>query len=432
MNARRLALGCAAIVSLGAGLARAEPAGALSLAVARELTLKTHPRITVAQLRALVAQEGVTENQAGFFPFVAMNATAVDSGEQITRIASGTLSNSQIYDHTGVGATLSLLVTDFGRTANLADAARQHARAANADLLATRAQLLLEVDAAYFDALKANAVKAVAAKTLAARQAVFDRTSAFAKNQLKSDLDVQFAQVGLDEARLLVDEAEKDWQTALTVLANLVGDKTVPTSIQLEDPPAAAELPAEAEPLTELALRQRPELLRQRSEEDAARALARAARDARLPTVSIAAAAGVVPTSDPHFQHNYAAGGVNLNLPLFAGGLYRAREHEAELQADAADAVLLDQQNNAVRDVRLAWLEAGHARQRIALTASLLASANSALALARARFEQGMSSIVELNQAELAQTSADIAHASASYSYRVRRDMLDYATGSLR
>ncbi len=411
---------------------RSEETPVLTLAAARELALKTHPRITVAQLRALVAREVITETRAGFFPFLAVNATAVDSGEQITRIASGTLSNSQIYDHTGIGATLSLLVTDFGRTANLSDAAKSRARAAEADALATRAQLLLEVDAAYFGALKADAVKAVAAKTLEARRALFERTNAFAKNQLKSELDVRFAQVGVDEARLLVEEAEKDWQVALATLANLLGDKTAPRTIQLEEPPAGAGLPATVEPLTELALQHRPELLRQRSENDAAQALARAARDARLPTVSIMAAAGVMPTSDPHFDHNYAAGGVNVNLPLFAGGLYRARQREAELQASAADAALQDQQNNAVRDVRLAWLEAGHAYERIALTASLLGNANAALALARARFDQGLSSIIELNQAELAQTSADIAHATAEYGYRVRRTMLDYTTGTLR
>lgn len=422
-----------ACLALPAALGAAEtPSSPITLAAARDLALKSHPRITIAQLRALVAHEAITESRAGFFPFLAVNATTVDSGEQVTRISSGNLSNSQIYDHTGIGATLSMLVTDFGRTANLADAAKQHARAADADALVTRAQLLLEVDAAYFNALKANAVKSVAAKTLASRQAVFDRTSAYAKNQLKSELEVRFAQVGVAEARLLVDEAEKDWQTSLTTLANLLGEKTPLAAVQLEDPPAVGELPADVEKLTLLALEQRPELVRQRSESEAARAVARAARDARLPTVSIAAAAGVVPTNDPHFERNYAAGGVNVNLPLFAGGLYRARQHEAELQASAAETALLDQQNNAVRDVRLAWLEAGHARERIALTSSLLESANDALALAHARFDQGLSSIVELNQAELAQTSADIAHASAEYSYRVRRDMLDYATGSLR
>lgn len=404
----------------------------LTLAAARERALKAHPRITIVQLRELIAREVVAESRAGFLPFVALNATAVDSGEQITRVASGGLSNSQIYDHTGIGATLNLLVTDFGRSANLSTAAKQRARAAGADVLATQAQLLLELDAVYFSALKARAVKGVAGKALTARQVLLERTEAFAANRLKSELDVRFARVAADEARLLADEAERDWQMALVTLAALLGEETSFGSVQLDDSAVTAELPSAVEPLIDLALRQRPELVRQRAEADAARALARAARDARRPTVAIMAAAGIMPTSDPHFQHNYAAGGVNVNVPLFTGGLYRARQREADLQANAAEAALRDQQNNAARDVRLAWLESSHARQRISLTASLQDNAAAALTLARSRFDQGLSSMVEVNQAELAQISAEIAHAGARYAYRVRRDMLDYATGSLR
>lgn len=410
---------------------RAAAVPPLTLAAAREQALRTHPRISVADLRALAAREVVAENRAGFFPLVAINATRVDVGEQVTRLASGSLSNSQIYDHTGVGATLGLTVTDFGRTASLVEAARQRVRAADADAIATRAQILLELDAAYYHALNAQAVKAVAAKTLAARQSLLDRTDALARNQLKSELDVRFAQVGVGEARLLVSEADEDLQAALTTLGNLLGEAPVSAAVQLEIPPSPADLPPDAKLLTALALQQRPELQRQRSEGEAARALADAAREARLPTISVLAAAGVEPTNDAHFEHNYAAGGINISLPIFTGGLYRARQREAELQADAADAALLDQQNNVVRDVRLAWLEAVQSHERIALTTSLLENATAALTLARARFEQGLSSIVELNQAELAQTSADIAHATADYGYRVRRDLLDYTTGSL-
>jgi outer membrane protein len=394
--------------------------------------VKSHPRITTAQLRALIAQEGVRQSRAGRLPFLAANATAVESGEQITRIGAGSLSNSQIFDHTGVGATLSLLVTDFGRTAALTEAAQKRAHAAEADALATRAQLLLQVDAAYLDVLKAEAVKTVAAKTLGMRQAMFTRTDALARNQIKSELDVRFARVSVDDARLLADAAEKDVQAAWAALTNLIGDDNPLEPRPLEMPPAPADLPPDFAPLTGLALAQRPEFARYRAEAEAAKATARAARDARLPTLSVLAAAGYIPTNDSHFEHRYAAGGVNLNVPLFAGGLYRSRQHEAELQASVADATLRELTHAITRDVRLAWLEAVHARERIGLTASLLENATAAQTLAKARFDQGMSSTVELTQADLAQTSAEIAHATAEFTYRVRRDMLDYQTGALR
>jgi outer membrane protein len=418
-------------IALAAGLACPAKAEPLTLTQARDLALKMHPSITVAKLRALIAREVTTETKAGYFPLVSANATAVGTDEAVTRLSSGTLSNSQLYDHIGVGATVSQLITDFGRTGNLTDAAKLRARAADANVQAARAQLLLAVDTAYFSALEARAVKGVAAKTLANRQLLFDRINALKANKLKSELEVRFAQVAVDEARILVDQAEAEWQSSLATLSSLLGQRTLVTEELVEEPPSAEPLPGNAEPLTVLALHQRPDLLGQRSERDAARDIAKAAKDARLPTISALGVIGVVPTHDEHFEHNYAAAGVNVNLPLFAGGLYRARQREAELQADDVDAALQETENNLIRDVRLAWLQAVHARERIVLTDSLLENASAALDLAHIRFEQGLSSIIELNQAELSQVSAEIAHANAQYDYRMRRDILDYQTGSL-
>jgi outer membrane protein len=421
------------LVLLGCGaVTRAAGTDTLTLSALREQVLRAHPRITVAALRSLAAGQTVVAARSGFFPFISANATGVGTGDDAnTRIAAGSLNDSQIYDRAAVGASFTQLITDFGRTANLTDTARLRARAAATNVLATRMQLLLQADGAYFAALSARAVKAVAARTLTTRQLLLDQVAALASNQLKSELDVRFAQVGVDDARLLADKAETDWQSAQSSLAALLGRRE-PTTFDLVEEPAPGELPAEAEPLVVLALARRPDLAQQRFERDASRRFARAQHGLSYPTISAFGSAGIVPLHDEHFVHEYAAAGVNLNLPLFAGGLNRAKQREADLLADAADAALADAENNAIRDVRVAWLEAGHARERIILTAHLLASANAALDLARARYEQGLSSIVELSQAELSLTSAALAHATAEYEYRARRDLLDYQTGDLR
>ncbi len=221
----------------------ADAPGTLSLSEARALALKMHPSITSAELRALAAKEVTTEVRAGFFPIVSANATAVGTGETVTRLASGTLSNSQIYDHVGVGATVSQLITDFGRTANLTEAAKLRARAADSNLAVVRAQLLLAVDSAYFAVLEARAVKAVAAKTLANRELLAEQINALAQNQLKSELDIRFAQVGVSEARLLAAKADDDWQSALATLASLLGQRAKVTAELLETPAPLDDLP---------------------------------------------------------------------------------------------------------------------------------------------------------------------------------------------
>ena len=84
------------------------------------------------------------------------------------------------------------------------------------------------------------------------------------------------------------------------------------------------------------------------------------------------------------------------------------------------------------RDVRVAYLNATTAYDRMGLTKQLLDQAQLALDLAQTRYDLGLGSIVELSQAQLALTSAQIANSSARYEYQSQRVMVDYATGVLR
>jgi outer membrane protein len=54
------------------------------------------------------------------------------------------------------------------------------------------------------------------------------------------------------------------------------------------------------------------------------------------------------------------------------------------------------------------------------------------LRLAQTRYDNGLGSIVELNQAQLSQVSAEIAAAGAKYEYLSRRAALAFVTGGLR
>jgi outer membrane protein len=114
---------------------------------------------------------------------------------------------------------------------------------------------------------------------------------------------------------------------------------------------------------------------------------------------------------------------------VFNGKLYNARQKEADIKARASEERLADLSNTVSRDVTVAWLRANTAFQRIALTGQLLDQSRLALELAQTRYDLGLSSIVELTQAQLGQTSAEIASASAKYDYQLQRSVLDYQMG---
>jgi len=119
-------------------------------------------------------------------------------------------------------------------------------------------------------------------------------------------------------------------------------------------------------------------------------------------------------------------------VPLFAGGLYSARQQEAELRARAAEENLRDEENNIVRDVRIAWLNAQNAFERLRITGQLVDNASRSFDLAQARYNNGAGSIVELNQAQLNKISAEISYANTRYEYLLQRSALNFRTGALR
>ncbi len=410
------------------GLQAAEPM-ALTLQQARDLALKTHPRVTAADLRALAAKQVVIEARANYFPSIVANATAVGTAEDNTRIAAGALSNPAIFDRNAEGITITQIITDFGRTANLSAGAKLRAGAEIANTAAVRDQILVLVDNAYFDTLRSAALLNVAQQTLDTRQVLFEQVSALASNKLKSQLDVNFAQVNVDDAKLLKLQAENDLHAAEARLANLLGQDSSST-YALQSPPEPLSTPSDVSTLVSSALARRPDLAQARLESEAADRLARADRALSYPTLTAIGAAGVIPVHASQFDDEYAVAGVNLSIPIFAGGLYSAKAREARLRADAAKETLKELENDVIRDVKIATLTAQTAFERISVTQGLLAHATEAYNLAEARYRAGGASIVELSQAQLNKTSAEIATTAARFNYRIQLSILDYQTGA--
>ena len=148
-------------------------------------------------------------------------------------------------------------------------------------------------------------------------------------------------------------------------------------------------------------------------------------------SLSATGTAGVTPEGADQLAPRYAAAGFNLNIPIFNGHLFGALHSEAASRARAEDESLRDLQDRIARDVRTAWLSANSAFQRLALTEQLLKQSTDALDLAQARYRLGLSSIIELSQAQLNQTQAQIEQASAKYDYQMQLSILNYQVGAL-
>jgi len=402
----------------------------LTLAQAHAIAVQNHPQIAAAALQAQAQQQVYLQARSGLLPQVTAFGNAVHADSDNTRLMAGAINNPSVFSRTAIGGAVSQLITDFGHTTNLAASARLQASAAEQTSLATREQVLLEVDHSYFGALQAQGVQSVARQTLDTRQLLLERVSVLAENKLKSELDVSFAQVATEQARLLLQKAQADVDSSLATLSTALGYREQRSFTLADESTVPVPASAEVQPLIDEALQNRPELGSLRDERDAAERLARSLRDARLPTVSALVTAGNSPSHDARLPANYSAGGLQVSIPVFTGGLYSARQHEAELRARAAAEALRTAEDNISRDVRVAWLNLNNARERLRTNQQLARYAATAYQLAEARYRVGSSSIVELSQAQLELTTAQIEETAARYEVLTRESDLNFVIGA--
>jgi outer membrane protein len=398
---------------------------------AEAMAIRQNPNISIGRLLVLAQHQVVRQAQSAQLPTLDGNITAEDALDG-SRISAGYLSASRVLTHAGAGGTLSQLITDFGRTHNLILSQKLQEKAQNAGALATTEDIVLATDQAFYSALEAQALVQVAAQTVNTRQTTETQVSQMTRNKLKSTLDLSFADVDLSEGKLLQLDAQNNADSAMAALDAILGldhqvqYKLVETKESVQPPPA------DAQPLIQLALQQRPDLQALTYSQQSAQKLARSQRDQMLPTISALGTAGSVPIRPAaYYSNNYwAAAGVNMNVPIFNGFLYSAQAKESTLRAQAESERARALRDQIVRDVRTAWLASNTAWQRVAVTDQLVQQADLALQLAQTRYKLGLSSIVELSQAQLQQTQAQIGNTNAQYQYRLSLATINYETGT--
>jgi len=407
------------------------PQTTLTRGQAEQTALRNNPRVTVSQLLALAQQQVVREARSAELP-TANGAITAERALEASRISAGTLTASRLFTHAGAGGNFTQLITDFGRTHNLVLTRKLEEKAANASALATKEEIVLAADQAFYDALTAQAILQVAKQTVNARQATQTQVNQMTLNKLKSTLDLSFANVNLSQSQLLQLDAQNNAEATMGSLDAVLGLDHEVTYQLIDDSTQNRAPPPDFNPLIQTALAQRPDLKSLTFGEQSAQTFARAQWDQRLPSITAAGTVGTVPIRvDQYYTNNWWGGiGVNMSIPIFNGFLYSAEAKEAKYRAQADAERTRSLRDQIVRDVHTVWLQANTAYQRIGVTAELLKQSNLALQLAQTRYQLGLSSIVELSQAQLQQTSAAIDNTNAQYEYRLALATLDYQVGT--
>ena len=223
----------------------------------------------------------------------------------------------------------------------------------------------------------------------------------------------------------MAQETVRARQVISDQVTTLYQNKLIDTAAKINPPPDSVSQ------LIDQAYSNRPEIAAQEYEFQAAQHFQKAERDLLLPSIQALGVVGRTPASSSingvsPFSSWYGAIGVNVNIPIFNGFLYLARSKEAALRAQATNEQLRDLKDRIANDVRTSWLNAITAYHRIGVTQQFVDQTNLAVDLSQTRYALGLSSIVELSQAQLQQTEAQIQFAAAKYQYQTAQAVLRF------
>lgn len=402
----------------------------LTLSEAQKIALANHPQIKASNYEAKAAEANIAATRSGYYPQVSGDAIRAFADPNTRLAATGTLNNPTVIDRGSYGINASQMITDFGRTNANVDAAQAALEAERQRGNQTRADIALNVTRAYFSVLRSEALQKVARETLKSRQALLNQISSLHDVKMRSDLDLSLAKQGVDDANLLMLKAENNHQDAIAELSEALGYNDTHaftlTGVGEMQPPNDT-----LDSALRMALTNNPELAVLRANAEAADHEATAARRAYYPTLSAVGFAGETPlrNADQHIDPTYAAGGVNLSIPLYTGGRLTADADKAEARAEAAKMRVALKTNRLARDIHQAVDDVQVAYKNIAVTRQMRENAAQSLKLTQTRYDIGKSSIVDLGQAQLAATQAAVTETDAKYQYFIQSALLDYTIG---
>ena len=149
----------------------------------------------------------------------------------------------------------------------------------------------------FYNALQNFALLKVAEQTVSARQLVSDQITTLFQNKLRSELDVSFANANLAQSKLLLLDAQNNYQAALSALSQVLGYVSQ-QPFELVDPATEITAPTEAvSQLQDEAFSNRPEIASQSYEYEAAQHFQKAERDELFPSVEALGVVGRTPYS---------------------------------------------------------------------------------------------------------------------------------------
>lgn len=310
-------------------------------------------------------------------------------------------------------------------------ASRAGVGAARAEADSARDGVIAQVARAYLAALRAGAALDTARANLELSEALLKLATAQKNAGTGTGIDVTRARVQLanDRQRLLVAESERtrahlELLKAIGLRMNVELDLADALAYEPGSPVAIADA-------LQTALRKRPEWQAQQRREQSARLTHSAVTLERLPSVVAFGDYGTI-GGGPDNALPTRTYGLSLRVPVFDGGRRDARRAESASQVRQEAVRSRDLRDQIEMEIRIAADALRSADAQVTAAREGLDLAQNELAQARRRYEAGVTSGLELTDAQTRLARASENQVNALFNHNLARIEFAAATGTLR
>jgi outer membrane protein len=334
-----------------------------------------------------------------------------------------------------LGLSVSQNLFTGGRVSAQNEAAQAGKRSADIELTAQRAQNILDVTQAYYDATLADRLVSITESSFNQTENVLKQVQLNKDVGNVSEFELLRAQVTRDNQRPLLIQRRSDREVAylrLKQLLNIPLEQSIALTTPIDNVDAlpagihvaglkvtSAEEP-DTSAVNRAAVRQASEAVRAQQQ------LVRVARAQRIPSLSFNSQYGAVayplsglPGSND-FRYNWTVG-ISASLPLFTGGRIRGDELIAQANLAEARSRLQQVTEFASLDSRVAINALNQARSAWEASRGTAEQASRAYQIAEVRYREGISTQLELNDSRILLEQATVNRALAARNYQIAR-----------
>jgi multidrug efflux system outer membrane protein len=381
-----------------------------------ERALRDNSGAKAAAQRLLQAQAQLGVLRAGQAPNVSVNAGVSNSRTSAETSQALALGGRSIEGNNfSVGAALSYELDIWGRVRRIIEGADAQALAAQDDRDAVLLMLSSQVAQSYWQLRGLDAELAILVDALAARREAQELVEARFGAGLTNELDVSRARVERANAEADLHEVQRQRNAVEHALSLLVGTSPSTPLLSAEAKPALPLPPSIPVGLPASLLAQRPDLAASVAGLRAANAQVGVAEGMFYPSLTLTSNFGYASQSLRDLAggsaRQFSIGPLALSLPVFDGGrnkanlaLYKARYEEAV--ANHENRLL-----TALREVEDALSDVQQRQKQGDVQAQAQEAASRALLVAQARYERGVSTYLDVTDAQRSALAADRAAA---------------------